>query len=470
MNVSLTLQTSPVNRPPVSPKSGAMSVTPAPKKSRAGWYILGGVLLVVGLGTGAYFKNKAAGAATAVTTEKAVIKTITQIVTASGKVQPEVEVKISTEAAGEIVEMPLKEGASVRKGDLLVRIKPDFYQSQLDQQEANLAAAKASSVQAKAQLLKSQDDFKRSEDLYGKKLISESEQLAARTGLEVAQANYENSLAQIRRTEGSLSQARDQLSKTIIYSPMGGTISSQNSEIGERVVGTGSFAGTEIMRVADLANMELRVRVNENDIVNVKVGDKAVLSIDAYPARKFAGVVSEISSSALGGGGNSQISAMSDDVTNFLVKIRITDPGLQLRPGMSATADIETKTVENVVAVPIQSVTVRATGGQTTEELQKKAAKDAENKSGNVLDAAAEKREARRNREILAKVVFVKVGDKVKMQKVEVGIADNTHIEVKSGLKVGDEVVAGTYAAISRLLKDDMTVTIAKPKKDEEKK
>jgi HlyD family secretion protein len=422
------------------------------------------------LGTGAYFKTKGTTQPTAVTTEKAVVKTITQVVTASGKVQPEVEVKISTEAAGEIVEMPFPEGAKVKKGDLLVRIKPDVYQSQVDQQEANLVAARASSVQAKAQLLKSQDDFKRAEDLFGKKLISDSEHLAAKTTLEVAQANYENSQAQIRRTEGSLSQARDTLSKTVIYSPMDGTISAQNSEVGERVVGTGSFAGTEIMRVANLAAMELRVRVNENDIVNVKLGDRTVISIDAYPARKFNGIVSEISSSAQGSGASSQLSAMSDDVTNFLVKIRITEPDVQLRPGMSATADIETKTAENVVAVPIQSVTVRATGGMTTEELQKKSAKDAENKSGSALDAAAEKREARRNREILSKVVFLKVGDKVKVQNVEVGIADNTHIEIKSGVKSGDEVVAGSYAAISRQLKDDMKVMIAKPKKEEGKK
>lgn len=469
MNVSLTLQSSAMNRPPVPSKSGPAAVSPAPRRSKTRWYLLGGLLLVAGLGAGAWYKNKGATPATAVTTEKAEIRTITQVVTATGKVQPEVEVKISTEAAGEIVDLPFKEGARVKKGDLLVRIKPDLYQAQVDQQEANLVAARASSVLARAQLAKAQDDFKRSEDLFAKKLVSDSDFQAARTALEVAQANYDNSLAQIRRTEGSLNQARDQLSKTIIHSPMDGTISAQSSEVGERVVGTGSFAGTEIMRVADLENMELRVRVNENDIVNVKLGDRAVISIDAYPARKFSGTVSEISSSAQGSSAASQLSAMSDDVTNFLVKIRVTDPGLQLRPGMSATADIETQTVENVVAVPIQSVTVRASGGMTTEEMQKKAAKEAENKSGNALDAAAEKREARRNRESLTKVVFLKAGDKVKMQKVEVGIADNTHIEVKSGLKPGDEVVSGSYAAISRQLKDDAKVTIAKPKKEEKK-
>ncbi|MBI5771624.1 MAG: efflux RND transporter periplasmic adaptor subunit [Verrucomicrobia bacterium] len=456
-----------MNPAPAASKSAAAS---APrKKSSLWWWIVGGLLLV-GLGVGVYFRRQAGDKGQPVTTEKAIVKTITQIVTATGKVQPEVEVKISPEVSGEIIDLPLKEGAKVKKGDLIVKIKPDLYQAQVDQQEANLSAAKAGAVQAKAQLLKAQDDLKRAEDIFAKKLISDSDILSARTALEVAQATYENALAQIRRTEGSLSQSRDQLSKTTIYAPMEGTISSQNSEVGERVVGTGSFAGTEIMRIADLANMELRVKVNENDIVNVKLGDRAVISIDAYPGRKFSGTVSEISSSGTGSSGSSQISAMSDDVTNFLVKIRITDRDVQLRPGMSATTDIETKTVEKVVAIPIQSVTVRAEGGLTSEEFQKKQAKAAQEKSGNTFDAAAEKDEARRNRERLSKVAFVKHGDKVKMVKVEVGIADNTHIEVKSGIKQGDEVVSGSYAAISRKLKDDMKVTIEKPKKDEEKK
>ncbi len=470
MNSSLSIQLSSINPVSAVPKSGSTAPAARQKKSPVKWYLLGGILLLGGLSGAAYYKTKSAGPVTAVTFEKAVIKTLTQVVTATGKVQPEVEVKISTEAAGEITEMPLKEGAKVKKGDLLVRIKPDNYQSQVDQQEANLTAARATSVQSKAQLFKAQDEFKRAEDLHSKKLISDAEILNAKTSLEVGQANYENSLAQIRRTEGSLSQARDQLSKTIIFSPMDGTISAQNSEVGERVVGTGSFAGTEIMRVADLDHMELRVRVNENDIVNVKLGDRAVISIDAYPARKFSGAVSEISSSAQGSSASSQLAAMSDDVTNFLVKIRITDRDVQLRPGMSATTDIETKTVENVVVVPIQSVTVRAVGGLNTEELQKKLAKEAEKKSGSSLDAAAEKQEARRNRENLSKVVFVKNGDKVRMQNVEVGIADNTHLEVKSGIKDGDVVVSGSYAAISRTLKDEMRVKLEIVKKDDEKK
>ena len=442
-----------------------------PRRSRRVWVFVAVAILLAGGGGYAYRQRaQSGGPVITVTTEKAEVRTLTQVVTASGKIQPEVEVKISTEAAGEIVDLPLKEGARVKRGDLLVRIKPDVYQAQVDQQEANLVAAQASAVLAKAQLRKAEDDFRRAQGLFNQKLIAEAEFLAARTTRDVAQASHDNSVAQIRRTEGSLSQAKDQLAKTIIYAPMDGTISSQSSEVGERVVGTGSFAGTEIMRVADLANMELRVRVNENDIVNVKLGDRAGIAIDAYPGRKFTGTVSEIGSSAQGGGAASQLAALSDDVTNFLVRIRVADPGVQLRPGMSATADIETRTVENVVSVPIQCVTVRASGGQTSEEMREAAAKAAENKSGGgAVDAAAEKREARRQREVLLKVAFVRQGDSVKMVPVEVGLADNTHLEIKSGLRAGEEVVAGTYAAISRQLKDGSRVTLAKPKREERK-
>jgi HlyD family secretion protein len=187
-----------------------------------------------------------------VTTEKAFVKTITQVVTATGKVQPEVEVKISPEVAGEIIEMPVKEGNAVKKGDLLVRIKPDFYRAQLEQEEASLLSAKATSVLSKARLSKAEQDYKQAQELYAKQLVSDADFTSAKTNIDVAQADFDSSLAQIRRTEGSVSQARDSLAKTTIYSPMDGSISSLTSEVGERVVGTGSFAGTEIMRIADL--------------------------------------------------------------------------------------------------------------------------------------------------------------------------------------------------------------------------
>ena len=448
---------------------------PAPvvkKKSNLKWIIIGSVLLVVLMAGGAYLKNKNSEPGLPVTVEKAVVKTITQLVTATGKVQPEVEVKISTEAPGEIIELPLKEGAAVKKGDLLVKIKPDTYQSQVEQQEANLVAARASSVQAKSQLSKAQDDFKRIEDLFGKKLLSDSDYSAGKTNVEVAQANYENALAQIRRTEGALSQARDLLNKTTIYAPMDGSISALGSEIGERVVGTGSFAGTEIMRVADLSNMEMRVKVNENDIVNVKLGDHANITIDAFPGRKFSGKVYEISSSAISTGtsaSGSNQSLSTDEVANFLVKIRVADRDVTLRPGMSGVADIETQTAKDVIAIPVQSVTVRS-GGKTTEELQAQKAKAAREKSGNELDVASEREEARRNQDKLERVVFIKKGGVVELRKVVTGIADNTSIEVKSGVKPGEEVVSGSYAAISRKLKDGAKVSLERPKKDDEKK
>jgi len=404
-----------------------------------------------------------------ITVEKAVVRTITHLVTATGKVQPEVEVKISPEVAGELIEIPVIEGQSVKKGDLLVRIKPDFYQAALEQQEASLASAKATSVLSRARLTKARHDFKQAEELYGKQLVSNADFVAATANLDVAKADFDSSLAQIRRTEGSVSQSRDSLAKTTIYSPVAGSISSLSSEVGERVVGTGSFAGTEIMRLANLDNMEVRVKVNENDIINVKLGDHTIVTVDAFPGRKFMGLVNEISSSAITIGAQSAATSASDEVTNFLVKISIKAPEAKLRPGMSATVDIETQTVANVVSVPIQSVTVRAVGGKTSEELQLAKAKEAKERSGNDLEVASERDEARRSREQLDRVVFIKTGDTVKQHKVETGIADNTSIEIKSGVKAGDEVVAGSYAAISRKLKDGSKVMIEKPKKEETK-
>jgi len=220
--------------------------------------------------------------------------------------------------------------------------------------------------------------------------------------------------------------------------------------------------------------MEVRVKVNENDIVNVKIGDHTAISVDAFPGRKFDGTVSEISSSALttgAGGASSNQAALaasaSDEVTNFLVRIRITDKEAHLRPGMSGTVDIETETVKDVIAVPIQSVTVRAEGGKTSEELQAQRSKEAKERSGNDLEVVKERQEAKRTLEKLQRVVFLRQGDIVKLRPVETGVADNTYIEVKSGVKTGDEVVSGSYAAISRTLKDGAKILVEKPKKEE---
>jgi HlyD family secretion protein len=445
----------------------AATAVPQKKKSNRKLFIVLGVLAVVVVGGAAFAASRKKEAGIPVTTEKAVVKTITHVVTATGKVQPEIEVKISPEVSGEIVALPFLEGQAVKKGDLIVRIKPDLYQSQVEQQEAALVSSRAASVLSEARRIKAEQDFKQAQELYSKQLLSEADFTSAKTNLNVAKADFDSSLAQIRRAEGSLTQAKDSLAKTVIYAPIDGQISSLSNEVGERVAGTGSYGGAEIMRIADLGNMEVRVKVNENDIVNVKLGDTVVVSVDAYPGRKFAGTVNEISSSAITTGAQSAASSASDEVTNFLVKIRIKDKDAKLRPGMSATVDIETETVANVVSVPIQSVTVRAAGGKTAEEVQADNAKKAKERSGNDLEVVNEKEDARRNRDNLQRVVFIKSGDTVKQRSVETGLADNTSIEIKSGLKAGEEVVSGSYAAISRRLKDGSKVMIEKPKKEE---
>ncbi len=448
------------------------SVAKPRKKSKLKWWILGFCVLFALMIVLAVAKKRGANVGISVTTEKAVTKTIIQTVTATGKVQPEVEVKITPEVFGEIVALPYREGAVVKQGEVIVKIKPDFYQAQVDQQTAAVAAARAGAVNSQVQLEKAEADLRKYQDLFGRKLVSDFDYLTYKTAFDGAKANRESALAQVDEAEGLLKQAKDSLSKTSVYAPMDGTVSSRSSEVGERVQSSSEFAGTEIMRVADLSKMEVRVKVNENDIVNVKVGDLVKISIDAYPDRKFNGTVREIAASAdnngaSGSGTSAQSSGtVSDDVTNFIVKIRVADKDLALRPGMSATADIETQTVKDAVAVPIQSVTVRAAGGMTAEQLEEKKAKEVHERSGNDIDVKIDKADAQRDLAKLMRVVFVRDGDKVRLQKVETGIADDSVIEVKSGLKPGDEVVSGTYAAISRLLKDGAKIRVEKPKAD----
>ena len=455
---------------PANPPSTAATVPPKKNSRQRLWLVIGSLVLLVAVVAGAIIKNKGKDKTLVVTTEKAIIKTITQMVNATGKVQPETEVKIAPEVSGEIIELPLREGAPVKKGALLVRIKPDNYKYQLDQREAALASARASAIQTKAQLLKAEEDYKRSQDLHAKQLISDSESTASRTAFEQAQANYDNFLAQIRSAEGLLAQAQEQLSKTVIYSPIDGTVTSRTSEVGERVVGTGQFAGTEVMRVAELAKMEVRVNVNENDVVNVKIGDKGRISVDAYPNRRFNGEVWEIASTARTLGQNTQ-----EEVTNFVVKIRITDRDAAFRPGMSANADIETKTVADVIAVPIQAVTVRTReGSKTIDQLTGDREKKAKETQGEGAVAAVNQKDQREreraDREALQRVVFLRTGDKVKMVPVKTGIADSTHMEIISGLKKDDEIVSGPFSIITRMLKDGDKIRLEPPKKPDEKK
>jgi HlyD family secretion protein len=397
-----------------------------------------------------------------VTTEKAVRRTILQTVSATGKIQPETEVKISPEVAGEIIELPVQDGMQVKKGDLLVKIKPDSYKALLEQQEAAISAARATNLQQKATMMKSEHDFKRAEDLFGKKLISEQEYNAAEAAYDVAKNTYESSLHEIERAQASSSQARDQLSKTTIYSPMDGTVTVLNSKLGERLVATNQFAGTEVMRVADLSHIQAVVDVNENDVVNVKLGDKASVKIDAYAGRKFKGVVQQIANTGKTTGAGTQ-----EEVTNFEVKIRIDDHDVVLRPGLSCTADVETNMVKDAVAVPMQSVTIRT--GDTNlspEEIEKQkqkiAARDKGDNNAEFSNERLEKQAQKEEREKLAKVVFVKNGNKAHLVKVVTGIADDSYMEIKSGIQPGDEVISGSYSAISRKLKDGAKVKIDK--------
>jgi HlyD family secretion protein len=397
-----------------------------------------------------------------VTTEKAVRRTILQTVSATGKIQPETEVKISPEVAGEIIELPVEDGMRVKKGDLLVKIKPDSYKALLEQQEAAISAAKATNLEQKATMLKAEQDLKRAEDLFNKKLISEQEYNASQAAYDVAKNTYESSLHQIEVAQAASSQARDQLEKTTIYSPMDGTVTVLNSKLGERLVATNQFAGTEVMRVADLSHMQAVVDVNENDVVNVKDGDKTSVKIDAYPDRKFHGVVEQIANTGKTTGAGTQ-----EEVTNFEVKIRIDDHDVALRPGLSCTADIETNMVKDAVAVPMQSVTIRTGGSSLSpEEIEKQkqkiAARDKDDNKAELSNDRLEKQAQKEEREKLIKVVFVKNGSKAHMVKVTTGIADDSYMEIKSGIKPGDEVISGSYSAISRKLKEGARVAYDK--------
>jgi len=441
----------------------ATSPAPTKKKKRPfwrRWYFIVGVLLLLWIVISSILGKREKPIP--VTTEKAVRKTILQTVSATGKVQPEVEVKISPEVAGEIIELPVEDGKAVKKGDLLIKIKPDSYKALLEGQEAAISGAKALNLQQKATLAKTELDLKRAQDLFTKKMISESEFSVAQTARDVAKSTYESSQHEIERAEAGSSQARDQLSKTTIYSPIDGTVTVLNSKLGERVVATNQFAGTEVMRVADLGHMEARVDVNENDVVNVKIGQKATISIDAYNDRKFKGTVQQIANTGKTTGAGTQ-----EEVTNFEVKIRIDERDVALRPSLSCTADIQTNMVKDAVAVPMQSVTIRTGDSNLSpEEIEKRkqkvAARDQSDNNAEVSSDRQEKLTLKLDREKLSKVVFLKDGGNAKMVKVTTGIADDTSMEIKSGIKEGDEVISGSYSAISRKLKDGAKVTIDK--------
>lgn len=391
-----------------------------------------------------------------VATQKVESKTITEFITANGKIQPETEVKISPDVAGEIVELYVVEGDEVEKGKLLCVIKPEVYVSAVRRAEAGLNSSKARLAQAKAQMIERELSYKRSKELYDKGTIAVAEFESAEAAFKVAQSEVQAAEYAVRSAEASLSEAEEQLTKTKIYAPISGTISALNVEKGERVVGTSMMSGTDMMTVADLEKMEVQVEVNENDIVKVMKNDTALVEVDAYLSRKFKGIVTEIANSA------NTTGTTADQVTNFDVKVLLLkDSYVDLidasqgnrypfRPGMSATVDILTETRNGVISVPISAVTTRIKKEDgSTEEVKD----ETENESEETETLEREEKQ---------EVVFVLNGDRVKKVQVETGIQDNASIEILKGVKEGDEVVTAPYNAINRTLKDSMLVNVVK--------
>ncbi|MEM9160583.1 MAG: efflux RND transporter periplasmic adaptor subunit [Verrucomicrobiota bacterium] len=409
------------------------------------------LLLIAGIGAAVSFKFGKREKPTEVTVETAVRGDITRVVTATGRVYPEAEVTISSEVAGEIIELGVKDGQIVTSGDLLVRVNPDRLEAQVLQQEAALRAAQASSSEAKARMLQAELDLKRQDNLFEKGHSTQEQLYNAQTLLEINEASHQATLSRIEQQEMQLKEARDSLAKATTFSPISGTITSLSSELGDRVVGTGQFAGTEIMRVADLSQMEIRVDVSEADIVHVKIGDKANIEIEALPDQVFEGEVSEIANSAQGGGNHS-----TDQLTTFQVKIRLIDSNSRIRPGMTATADVETKTVIEVVKVPLQAITVRA-----KEEVEKQLSGEADEEESGSKKWGEKKEEAPRNRDELERVAFVFEDGKVSLVRVKTGIADTRFIEVPAGIEVGQKVVVGGYRILSRELEHGDAVLVA---------
>jgi HlyD family secretion protein len=399
------------------------------------------IIVVVALLIFAIIGKKAGWFGKAVTVKVAVEyaekRTITETITANGKIQPEHEVKITPDVSGEIVELTVKEGDPVEKGQLLLRIKPDIYISQKDRSEAAISSERARLAQSEAQFTQADLSFKRTKQLYEQQTISKSEYEQAEASYNVAKSVVDASKFSVVSAEASLKEANENLTKTSIYAPMTGTVSMLLVELGERVAGTNLMAGTDIMRVADLSKMEAQVQVNENDIVRVSLGDTANIEVDAYLDHKFKGIVTEIANSAKTTG------VSADQVTNFDVKIRVLlDPNEKisenkypLRPGMSATVDILTETKSGILTVPIQAVTTRTDTTSTSKKITK---------------------------EDVRTLVFTTDGKYSFAKDVKTGIQDNNYIEITSGLADSVKIISAPFSAISKKLKDSTLIEVVK--------
>lgn len=412
------------------------------------------LLLVIGSKMGVFGKK---GNFKTVATQKVTLIDIVETVSATGKIQPEIEVKLSSEVSGEIIELPIVEGQQVKKGDLLVRVNPDIYQSSLNRSQASLQNVRAGLSQAEATLKESKATYTRNKTLFEKGIISKADWDKAISSYEIAQANKQSAYYNVQSASATVNEANDNLNRTNIYAPMSGTISKLDVELGERVVGTQQMAGTEIMRVANLNNMEVEVDVNENDIVKVQIGDSTIVEVDAYLKKEFKGVVTEIANSADG-------TLTADQVTNFRVKVRIIEESYKdlvegkpehfspFRPGMTATVDIITNKRAKTVAVPISAIVIK------TDTTTVKTTAD---KTMPVIKTDSEEK---------FECVFVANNGAAKLRVVKTGIQDNSNIEIISGLKEDDEIITGPYNVVSKLLKSGDKIEIEGNKTDLESK
>ena len=437
------------------------------KSGRKYWIIIV-VLLLAGGAAAWFFYFRKKDEIVTIQTEKVKRRDLTEVVVANGRVYPVVQVKISPEVSGEIIALPVKEGQSVTKGDLLLRIKPDFYAASKRSAEASYQASVANKDLSAANLRKAEIEAERNKALLAAKLISDSVFLEMKTAAEVAFASFRASEHQVNVAKAALQRAEEELAKTTIFSPITGTISKLNSQLGERVVGTAMMTGTEVMVVADLNEMEARVDIGEVDVVLIALNQKTRLEVEAFRDRKFTGVVTEIANSsrslsAQGGGGGGGGGGQSQEATRFEVKIRIKDKET-FRPGMSVTAEIETRSRTNVLSVPIQSVTTRLPKtdggkGSVTNVVARASATNAisgERKPGDVPKPI--------------EVVFLTASDAVRSVPVKRGISDENYSEITEGLEEGQEVVSGGYKAISRDLEDGKNIKRGEPEKEEVKK
>ena len=389
-------------------------------------------------------------------TDKVSRRNITNIVVANGKIQPVVQVHISPEVSGEIIELPVQEGQHVNKGDLLLKIKPDFYIANLNQVKAGYESSLAGKVTAEANLEKADSEYKRNKELFDRKLISDSDFIGFKTARDIAAAQLNSATHQVESAKASVASAQDSLDKTTIVSPLTGTVSKLNSQLGERVLGTVQNAGTDIMIIADLNEMEARVDIGEMDVVQITAGQKARLEVDAFKDRKFTGLVTDIANSSEGLNSANASSASSQEATKFQVRIRVKEKEF-FRPGMTVPAEIETRYSTNALAVPFASVAARMPKQKPkpADNLQKtnSPAASTHSTAGTETNVA---KDDKKNTEAAkpVEVVFVVEGDHAKMAPVKTGISDDTHWEIVEGLKEGDEIVSGGFRAISHDLED----------------